>query len=203
MSDAGASAALPPPGRQLTQADFAGDAAIIAPTLVGATLLVDGVGGLIVEVEAYDQTEPGSHCFPGPTARNRAMFGPPGHAYVYLNYGIHLCLNFVCREAGRGAGILIRALQPTQGMATMKTRRGLDEPRRLCAGPGCVGQALAISMDHYGLALNAPPFAIYARDPEARIKIATGPRIGVKKTPGLPWRFGLAGSRYLSKRFPG
>lgn len=187
--------------RQLTQADFVGDAAIIAPTLIGATLLINGVGGILVEVEAYDQTEPGSHCFPGQTARNRAMFGEPGHAYVYLNYGIHWCLNFVCREAGRGAGILIRALQPTHGLDIMKQRRGLDDERRLCAGPGCVGQALGVTMDLYGLALDAPPFAIYARDPAARIKVVSGPRIGVKKTPGLPWRFGLAGSRYLSRRF--
>lgn len=201
MTDtAGTQAAAPLP-RQLTQADFAGDAAIIAPTLIGATLLIAGVGGLIVEVEAYDQTEPGSHCYPGPTARNRAMFGPPGHAYVYLNYGIHLCLNFVCREAGRGAGILVRALQPTHGVDIMKQRRDLDDERRLCAGPGCVGQALGVTLDLYGLSLDAPPFAVHARDPAARIQVVSGPRIGVKKTPGLPWRFGLAGSRYLSRRF--
>lgn len=190
-----------PAGRQLTQADFVGDAAIIAPTLIGATLLVNGVGGRIVEVEAYDQTEPGSHCYPGLTPRNRAMFGPPGHAYVYLNYGIHLCLNFVCREAGRGAGILVRALQPTQGVEQIRARRKMNDERLLCAGPGRVGQALGVTMDLYGLALDAPPFALYARDPGARVRVISGPRIGVRKTPGLPWRFGLAGSRYLSRRF--
>lgn len=188
--------------RQLVQDDFAGDAAIIAPTLIGATLLVNGVGGVIVEVEAYDQTEPGSHCHGGPTPRNRVMFGPPGHAYVYLTYGIHLCLNFVCREAGRGAGILIRALQPTQGLEQMRARRGMDNEHLLCAGPGRVGEALDITMDLYGLALDAPPFVIWERNPDARIRVACGPRIGVHKTPGLPWRFGLAGSRYVSKRFP-
>lgn len=190
-----------PSTRRLTREDFAKDAAILAPELIGATLLVNGVGGIIVELEAYDQTEPGSHCYPGRTPRNEAMFGPPGYAYIYLSYGIHLCMNFVCREAGRGAGILVRALQPTHGIATMQERRGLDNERRLCAGPGCVGQALGLTMDLYGAALDAPPFALYARDPAQRLKIVSGPRIGVPKTPGLPWRFGLAGSPYLSKRF--
>ena len=120
----------------LVQADFAGDAADVARRLIGATLLVDGVGGVIVETEAYDQSEPAAHTHRGRTPRNAAMFGPPGHAYVYFNYGIHWCLNFVCREAGHGAGVLIRALQPTHGVDVMRTRRGMDDERLLCAGPG-------------------------------------------------------------------
>jgi DNA-3-methyladenine glycosylase len=188
--------------RLLTPDDFAGDAPQVARALIGATLLVDGVGGVIVETEAYDAGEPASHSHPGPTPRNRAMFGPPGHAYVYLSYGIHWCLNFVCREAGHGAGVLIRALQPMHGLERMRQRRGLPDDcdeRLLCAGPGRVGQALGITLVHYGLPLDAAPFAVRAAP--ARVEVLTGPRIGISKAMALPWRFGLAGSRYLSRRF--
>jgi len=185
--------------RRLKRHDFAADAAVVARTLIGATLLVDGVGGTIVEVEAYDGGEPASHCHPGETPRNRAMFGPPGHAYVYRSYGIHWCLNFVCRESGHGAGVLIRALQPTHGMERMRERRSLDDERLLCSGPGRVGQALGISMAHYGLALYHPPFEVLA--PAGAVTVVAGPRIGISKAQHLPWRFGLAGSRYVSRRF--
>ena len=186
----------------LVQADFAGDAADVARRLIGATLLVDGVGGVIVETEAYDQSEPAAHTHRGPTPRNAAMFGPPGHAYVYFNYGIHWCLNFVCREAGHGAGVLIRALQPTHGVDVMRTRRGMDDERLMCAGPGRVGQALGIGAAHYGLPLDAAPFTVLAAPADAApVQVLTGPRIGISRAVDVPWRFGLAGSRHLSRGF--
>lgn len=187
--------------RPLRPADFAADAPAVAHALIGATLLVDGVGGTIVETEAYDMTDAASHTFGGPTERNRAMFGPPGHAYVYRSYGIHWCLNFVCREAGHGAGVLIRALQPTHGLDAMRARRGLDAERLLCAGPGRLAQALGITQAHYGLALHAPPFRVLSAPPNTHVDVLTGPRIGISKAVDTPWRFGLAGSRYLSRRF--
>ena len=187
--------------RPLRPADFAADAPAVAHALIGATLLVDGVGGTIVETEAYDMTDAASHTFGGPTERNRAMFGPPGHAYVYRSYGIHWCLNFVCREAGHGAGVLIRALQPTHGLPAMRARRGLHDERLLCAGPGRVGQALGITLAHYGLPLDAPPFSVLGAPPGTPVDVLTGPRIGISRAIDTPWRFGLAGSRYLSRRF--
>lgn len=185
----------------LVQADFAGDAADVARRLIGATLLVDGVGGVIVETEAYDQSEPAAHTHRGPTPRNAAMFGPPGHAYVYFNYGIHWCLNFVCREAGHGAGVLIRALEPTDGLATMRQRRGLDDVRLLCAGPGRLGQALGIDLSYTGMRLDQPPFQLFAAEPSAQQMVVAGPRIGISKAVEQPWRFGLAGSKFLSRPF--
>jgi DNA-3-methyladenine glycosylase len=170
----------------------------VARELLGWTLLVGGVGGVIVETEAYDADDPASHSFSGRTARNAAMFGPPGHAYVYLSYGLHWCLNFVCREAGHGAAVLLRALQPTHGIQVMRSRRGLDAPRLLAAGPGRVGQALGIDRSFDGLPLGRPPFEWIA--PHAAVEVASGPRIGITKAAELPWRFGLAGSAFLSKR---
>jgi DNA-3-methyladenine glycosylase len=169
----------------------------VAPELIGATLLVDGVGGLIVEVEAYDQEDPASHGFRGPTERTAAMFGPPGHAYVYRSYGIHWCINFVCDVEGRAEAALIRALEPTRGLDTMRARRGVDDPRRLCSGPGKLCQALGITREHDGLPLDRAPFALYARDGEP--ELATGPRIGITRAAELPWRYALAGSRFLSR----
>ncbi|MCM2253566.1 MAG: DNA-3-methyladenine glycosylase [Ramlibacter sp.] len=167
--------------------------------MIGALLRVDGVGGRIVETEAYDRADPASHSFAGPTARNAAMFGPPGHAYVYRSYGIHWCLNFVCRERGHGAGVLIRALEPLEGIELMRERRGLQDPRLLCSGPGRVGQALGITHDLNGARLDRPPFEVLA--PSVRGEILTGPRIGISKALDVPWRFGLAGSRFLSRAF--
>jgi len=187
--------------RQLSHKDFAADAPSVARALIGATLLVDGVGGLIVEVEAYDEDDPASHCHPGRTPRNQAMFGPPGHAYVYFNYGLHWCLNFVCGPEGHGSGVLIRALQPTHGLERMRERRGLDDERLLCAGPGRVGQALGITKALYGLPLDQPPFKVLAPDRRQPIDVVCGPRIGIRRAVDTPWRFGLAGSRYLSRRF--
>ena len=179
--------------------DFDQPSERVARALIGATLLVDGVGGVIVETEAYDQADPASHTFMGPTARNAAMFGPAGHAYVYRSYGIHWCLNFTCRAAGHGAGVLIRALEPRTGLDTMRRRRGLSDERLLCAGPGRLGQALGITLAHYGLPLDRPPFFVAA--PTEPVPVAVGPRIGLSKAIEQPWRFGLAGSRYLSRPF--
>jgi DNA-3-methyladenine glycosylase len=171
----------------------------VAPDLIGVTLLVDGVGGPIVEVEAYDQDDPASHGFRGQTPRNAVMFGPPGYAYVYRSYGIHWCLNVVCDAPGRAEAVLIRALLPERGFDAMRTRRGLGAERALCSGPGKLCQALAIGRDHDGLALDAPPFELLAR--RETPLIVTGPRIGITRATELPWRYGLEGSPFLSKPF--
>ena len=179
--------------------DFAAPSSEIAARLIGVTLLVDGVGGRIVETEAYDREDPASHSFAGPNPRNASMFGPPGRAYVYRSYGIHWCLNFVCREAGHGAGVLIRALEPTRGLEAMRARRGLMDERLLCAGPGRLGQALAITREHDGLRLDRPPFRLLPAN--APLEVVAGPRIGISKGRDAPWRFGLRGSRFLSRPF--
>ena len=182
---------------QLHSRFFARDVRDVARELIGATLLVDGVGGTIVEVEAYDQAEPASHGFRGPTARNASMFGPSGRAYVYRSYGIHWCLNLVTGEEGHAAAVLLRALEPTQGLEEMRARRGLDDPRLLCAGPGRLCLALGVTLEHDGLPLDEPPFELHAREGEP--PIALGPRIGITQAADLQWRYVLSGSRFLSR----
>ena len=179
--------------------DFSQEPQLVARQLIGTVLLVGDVGGRIVETEAYDQGEPGSHTFCGPTARNRSMFGPPGHAYVYLSHGIHWCLNVVCREEGHGAGVLIRALEPLAGLDQMRARRGVEAPHMLCSGPGKLAQALGVTRDHNGMSLAAAPFALAPGAPGA--PVVCGQRIGISKARELPWRFGLAGSRFVSRPF--
>lgn len=180
---------------------FERDVVEVARDLVGATLLVGGVGGRIVETEAYDREDPASHSFSGPTPRNGAMFGPAGHAYVYRSYGIHWCLNVVCGPAGHGAAVLVRALEPAgENLDAMRARRGAVSDRLLCAGPGRLTQALAIDRRHDGLPLDAAPFRLQAAD--RKVPLVTGPRIGISKAADRPWRFGLAGSLFLSRPFP-
>jgi DNA-3-methyladenine glycosylase len=184
---------------RLTRDFFARSVHEVAPELIGAALLVDGVGGRIVEVEAYDQDDPASHSFRGPTARTASMFGPAGHAYVYRSYGVHWCLNLVCAPDGRAEAALVRALEPACGLDVMRERRGVDDPRALCSGPGKLCQALGLTRVHDGLALDEPPFELLARESEP--ELAIGPRIGITRAVEQPWRYGLAGSPFLSRRF--
>lgn len=185
--------------KRLTKAFFNRSVHEVAPDLIGTTLLFGGVGGRLVEVEAYHHTDPAAHSYHGPTPRNVVMFGPAGYAYVYRSYGIHWCLNFVCEPKGSAAAVLIRALEPTVGLARMRRRRGLSDVRLLCSGPGRLCQALGITRADNGLMLDEPPFELLARSGE--VEIVTGPRIGLTKAVEKPWRYGLKDSRFLSKPF--
>jgi DNA-3-methyladenine glycosylase len=190
-------ATLHNPLEPLTQSFFDRSVHEVAPELIGATLLVGGIGGVIVELEAYHHTEPAAHSYRGRTPRNAVMFGPAGVAYVYRSYGIHWCLNFVCEGEGSASAVLLRALQPAEGLTTMRRRRGLKDERLLCSGPGRLCEALGVTDAHNGRRLDRPPFALFART--GAVEVATGPRIGISKAVDLPWRYGLAGSRFLSK----
>jgi DNA-3-methyladenine glycosylase len=183
--------------KKLGRKFFARSVHAVAPDLIGVTLLFGGVGGQIVEVEAYHHTDPAAHSYGGETARNAVMFGPPGFAYVYRSYGIHWCLNFVCEAEGSAAAVLIRALEPTAGLAAMRRRRGFDEPRLLCSGPGRLCEALGITRAHNGFALDQAPFELHGRT--GRPEVAVGVRIGLTKAADYPWRYGLKGSRFLSR----
>jgi DNA-3-methyladenine glycosylase len=171
----------------------------VAPELIGATLLVNGVGGRIVEVEAYHHTDPAAHSYIGRTDRNAVMFGPPGVAYVYRSYGIHWCLNFVCEAEDSASAVLIRAVEPIEGLPVMRRRRGLTDEHQLCSGPGKLCQALGVSSRHNGLPLDSVPFELRAR--AEMPELAVGPRIGISKAVEHPWRYGLKGSKFLSKPF--
>jgi DNA-3-methyladenine glycosylase len=186
-------------GQLLTRDFFDRSVHVVAPELIGATLLVGGVGGVIVEVEAYHHTDPAAHSYRGPTPRNAVMFGPAGYAYVYRSYGIHWCMNVVCEAAGSASAVLIRALEPRRGLAAMRRRRGLDEATALCSGPGKLCEALAITDRLNGRPLDRAPFRLFGR--EQPPDIVSGVRIGITKAAELPWRYGLKGSRFLSKPF--
>ena len=168
-----------------------------ARALIGACLQVDGVGGVVVETEAYDRLDPASHSFRGPTPRNAAMFGPVGHAYVYRIYGLHWCLNIVCDAHAAGSAVLIRALEPTDGLDVMRERRG-GRAVDLCAGPGRLCQALGVTDRLNGRCLSQPPFALTPGAPEP---VVVGPRIGIRHGADTPWRFGRPGSPFLSRAF--
>jgi DNA-3-methyladenine glycosylase len=171
----------------------------VAPELVGAELYVDGIGGRIVEVEAYDHDDPAAHGFRGRTERNASMFGPAGRAYVYRSYGLHWCLNFVCEREGVPSAVLIRALEPLAGLDVMRERRGVSDERLLCSGPGRLCEALAVTREHDGLALDRAPFELRPR--REPVELVTGPRVGITKAAEHTWRYGLAGSHFLSRRF--
>ncbi|HEY1979067.1 MAG TPA: DNA-3-methyladenine glycosylase [Xanthobacteraceae bacterium] len=186
--------------KRLTRSFFNRSVHEVAPDLIGATLFVDGVGGRLVEVEAYHHTDPAAHSYRGQTERNAIMFGPPGYLYVYRSYGIHWCMNLVCEAAGSASAVLIRAIEPTAGLPLMRRRRGLKDERLLCSGPGRLCQALGITRTQNGLALDQAPFALFAR--QGDVEVVAGPRIGLTKAADLPWRYGEKGSRFLSKPFP-
>jgi DNA-3-methyladenine glycosylase len=184
-------------GAVLGRGFFARHAVDVARDLVGAVLLVDGGGGMIVETEAYLRQDPASHSFAGPTRRNAAMFGEPGRAYVYRSHGLHWCLNAVCGPEP-GCAVLIRAIEPRFGLDAMQARRGLESARLLCAGPGRLCQALAVDASHDGLPLDHPPFR-FLPAPEPPAAVIGGTRIGISKGVEAPWRFCMAGSRFLSR----
>jgi DNA-3-methyladenine glycosylase len=186
--------------KRLTRSFFNRSVHEVAPDLIGVVLLVGGVGGRLVEVEAYHHTEPAAHSYRGQTERNAIMFGPPGYVYVYRSYGIHWCVNFVCEATGSASAVLIRAIEPTAGLPLMRRRRGLKDDRLLCSGPGRLCEALCITHAQNGMALDEPPFELFAR--EGAVEVVAGPRIGLTKAVDLPWRFGEKSSRFLSKPFP-
>ncbi|MCE6952135.1 DNA-3-methyladenine glycosylase [Cereibacter sphaeroides] len=183
---------------QFDAAFFARDAASVAVDLIGAHLEVRGAGGRIVETEAYAPDDPASHSYRGPTARNASMFGPPGCAYVYLSYGVHLCLNVVCAP---GHAVLVRALEPSEGLPQMAARRGIDDPRRLCSGPGRIGHALGLTLADDGTPFGSRGFLLRPGPPAGHHEVRCGPRIGLSRATEVPWRFGLGGSPCLSRRF--
>jgi DNA-3-methyladenine glycosylase len=170
----------------------------VAAAIIGWTLCVDGVGGRIVEVEAYAEDDPASHAFAGPTARNASMFGPPGHLYVYRSYGIHWCANVVCERPGRGAGVLLRALEPTHGLERMRLRRGVTDDRLLCSGPGRLTQALGLTGADDGADLFQPPFELIP--PLAPAVVERTVRLGISRAVDQPWRYLEAGSSWPSRR---
>ncbi|MBB2673272.1 MULTISPECIES: DNA-3-methyladenine glycosylase [Rhizobium] len=174
---------------------FERDAIAVARDLLGCHLSVDGVGGRITETEAYFPDDEASHSFRGPTKRNGAMYGRPGNAYIYRIYGMYWCLNFVCHP---GSAVLIRALEPETGIPLMMERRGTDMLTALCSGPGKLCLALGIDIQINDRLLDRPPYAL---TPSAPVPIVSGKRIGITKNADVPWRFGIQGSRYLSKPF--
>ena len=169
----------------------------VAPELIGCTLAVGPTAGLIVETEAYDAGDPACHAFGGPTPRNQVLFGPPGVAYVYLSYGIHSLLNAVAEPEGSAAAVLIRALEPTEGIELMRERRGRSD--ELCSGPGKLTQALGVGLDLDGVSIVEPPFEILAPEPGDRPRVVAGTRIGINKGVELPWRYCAEGSRHVSR----
>lgn len=190
-----------PPGQALSRAFFRRPAPEVAYDLIGATLLVGGVGGIVVETEAYDLDDPASHSFRGRTVRNASMFGPAGHAYVYRSYGLHWCLNVVCGAEPLGSAVLIRALEPVAGVDVMRERRGVADPRQLCSGPGRLCQALGVTDALDGQPLDTPPFVVESRS--RPVQVVAGRRVGITRGTETPWRFGLSGSAFLSRPMRG
>ncbi|MGD9697066.1 MAG: DNA-3-methyladenine glycosylase [Thermoleophilia bacterium] len=190
------------PPRSLGAAELAAGVAELAPGLVGCTLLVDGVGGTIVETERYQHDDPASHSFRGPRGRAAIMFGPGGVLYVYRSYGIHWCANVVCGPEGSGEAVLLRAIAPERGVDAMRARRGEVPDRLLGSGPGRLTQALGIDAALDGAPIGAPGGRIEILPRADEVDLLVGPRIGISKAVDAPWRFGLAGSPHLSRPFP-
>jgi DNA-3-methyladenine glycosylase len=175
----------------------------VARDLIGCELAVDGAAGIIVETEAYEADDPACHAYIGRTARNEVLFGPPGRAYVYLSYGIHSLLNAVAEPEGSAAAVLIRALEPTEGIDLMRERRGRERIEDLCSGPGKLTEALGVGLDLNGSDLVEPPFELAPPDRAGdTLEIVTSPRIGITKAAELPWRYSVAGSRFVSRPWP-
>ena len=175
----------------------------VARDLVGCSLLVDGVGGIITETEAYHVSEPACHAYVGLTTRTAPLYGPPGHAYVYLSYGIHNLLNAVAEPEGEAAAVLIRALEPRWGIERMKSRRDMENERMLCSGPGKLTQALGVGLELNTAELTAWPFELRARANDyERAVVGVAPRIGITVATDLEWRFCEVGSRFLSRPIP-
>ena len=174
----------------------------VAHDLIGCTVAHGETAGVIVETESYHADDPACHAFGGPTPRSSVLFGPPAHAYVYLSYGIHSLLNFVCEPEGEAAAVLIRALEPIEGVETMRARRSVERLEDLCSGPGKLTEALGIGLDLNGVSLDGGPIEVRARSGSAVPAIVTGPRIGITKAIEHPWRFCAAGSRFVSKPWP-
>lgn len=187
-------------GLPLDESFFARPVSAVAPDLLGCTIEVGDLAGTIVEVERYQQDDPASHSFRGPTPRASVMFGPPGRLYVYRSYGIHWCANVVCEPEGRGAAVLLRAVEPTRGFEIMRRRRGTDDPHKLCSGPGRLCQAFGIDGTMNGTALGEGPVRLHAGEPVSEVVV--GPRVGISVATDKPWRFGVAGSSHLSRPFP-
>ena len=175
----------------------------VARELIGCELSVGETAGIIVETEAYDATDPACHAYIGRTARNEVLFGPPGRAYVYLSYGIHSLLNAVAEPEGSAAAVLIRALEPTEGIEEMRERRGREEIEELCSGPGKLTEALGVGLSLNGAALDEPPFEIAPRAADWNAaEIVADTRIGITRAAELPWRYCVKGSRYVSRPWP-
>jgi DNA-3-methyladenine glycosylase len=175
----------------------------VARDLIGGRLAIGPTAGIIVETEAYEASDPACHAYVGRTARNEVLFGPPGHAYVYLSYGIHSLLNFVTEPEGTASAVLVRALEPTEGIDLMRERRGQERIETLCSGPGKLAEALGIDLSLNGADLFQTPFELSEPAGEwSTVDVVTGPRIGITKAADLPWRYSVSGSRFVSRPWP-
>lgn len=191
-----------PSGQRLSRAFFDRSVHVVARELIGCRLFYEGVGGTIVETESYERDDPACHAYAGLTARTEVLFGPPGRAYVYLSYGIHSLLNAVAEPEGDAAAVLIRALEPTDGLEAMRNRRRIGSDEQLCSGPGKLTEALGIDLGQNGADLARDPFLLLPPEPDWSGEILTGPRVGITKAVERPWRFALADSSFVSPPRP-
>jgi len=191
-----------PSTNRLPRAFFERSVHQVARDLIGCRLFYEGCGGVIVETESYERDDPACHAYVGLTRRTEVLFGPPGHAYVYLSYGIHSLLNAVAEPEGDAAAVLIRALEPTTGLQAMQRRRGVDRPEQLCSGPGKLTEALGVGLGENGADLSCGPFLLLAPADDWDAEVVTGPRIGITKAVDRPWRFCAAGNLHVSRPIP-